>query len=349
MTTSSWAACPSATRTAARTAATSLQGAQSICLSAWRYRERHTALTILCRHDYLLHVTLDRNDPALAQGSLFGSEPGTTPAKPVDGRPVRMRVLITVKAAPNPSEKYGETVCVAGLRLDLDAGGWVRLYPVNFRELDSDGKFRKYDVVSLMARPNPGDPRAESWRPLMDTLKVETHLPPWQRRQRYIDEYVDGTMCGLIKAARERPPARSLAAIRPRKVTGIDIEPHGPWTADERRKIDAYVNQLELPGIGRGPRTALDPPRFRGWYRYTCRAPGCGQHRQGIYDWEWVALQRNLAGRSDTEARAALQARFLDEICAPSNDLVFFVGNQQKRPQGFMVLGAFYPPRAPRR
>ena len=122
-----------------------------------------------------------------------------------------------------------------------------------------------------MAKPNPGDPRAESWRPLMDTLKVETHLPPWQRRQRYIDEYVDGTMCGLIEAARERPPARSLAAIRPRKVTGIDIEPHGPWTADEQRKIDAYVNQLELPGIGRGPRTALDPPRFRGWYRYSCR------------------------------------------------------------------------------
>jgi hypothetical protein len=49
--------------------------------------------------------------------------------------------------------------------------------------------------VTLMARPNPGDPRAESWRPLMDTLKVENHLPPWQRRQRYIDEYVDGTMC----------------------------------------------------------------------------------------------------------------------------------------------------------
>jgi hypothetical protein len=156
-------------------------------------------------------------------------------------------------------------------------------------------------------------------------------------------------MCGLIEAARERPPARSLAAIRPRKVTGIDIEPHGPWTADEQRKIDAYVNQLELPGISRGARTALEPPRFRGWYRYSCRAPGCGQHRQGIYDWEWVALQRNLAGRSDTEARAALQTRFLDEICAPSRDVAFFVGNQQKRPQGFMVLGAFYPPRAPRR
>jgi hypothetical protein len=62
-----------------------------------------------------------------------------------------------------------------------------------------------------------------------------------------------------------------------------------------------------------------------------------------------VGLQRNLADRSDADACAALRARFLDEICSPSNDLVFFVGNQQKRPQGYMVLGAFYPPPEPRR
>ena len=125
-----------------------------------------------------------------------------------------------------------------GLRLDLDHAGWVRLYPINFRELDGDSKFRKYDVVSLMARPNPGDPRAESWRPLLDNVEVEERLPPWKRRQQYIDEYVEGTMCGLIEAVRGSPPARSLAAIRPREVTGIDIEPHGAWTADDQRKID---------------------------------------------------------------------------------------------------------------
>jgi len=306
-------------------------------------------LTNLCPNDYVLYVPLSRPDSGPGQGSLFGPEPGAVPAKPAAVRPVRMRVLITVKAAPNPSERYGETVCVAGLRLDIEAAGWVRLYPINFRDLDAGGRFRKYDVVSLEARPNPSDPRAESWRPLMDTLKVETHLPPWQRRQQYIDEYVDGTMCGLIEAVRRDPPARSLAAIRPYEVTGIDIEPHGPWTAEEQRKIDAYVNQLELPVFDRGPKTALEAPRFRGWYRYLCQAPGCGQHRQGIYDWEWVALQRKLVGRSDDDARAELRKRFLDSICAPSNDLVFFVGNQQKRPQGFMVLGAFYPPQVPRR
>lgn len=47
-------------------------------------------------------------------------------------------------------------MCVAGLRLDPDNAGWVRLYPVNFRELDSDNRLRKYDVVTVTARPNPG-------------------------------------------------------------------------------------------------------------------------------------------------------------------------------------------------
>lgn len=281
----------------------------------------------------------------MTQQSLFAPDLGTAPAKPAGIQPVRMRVLITVKAAPNPSERYGETVCVAGLRIDPDDAGWVRLYPINFRELDSDSKFRKYDVVSVTARPNPGDPRAESWRPQMDTLVVETRLPPWRRRQAYIDDYVEGTTCDLIAAVRDSPPARSLAAIRPRRVTGLDIDPHPGWSDEELRKIDQYVKQLELPGLGRGSRTALEAPRFNGWYRYLCQAPGCRQHRQGIYDWEWIALQRKLTDLGDQEAEAALRQRFLAEICAPDRDVVFFVGNQQKRQQGFMILGVFYPPR----
>lgn len=287
--------------------------------------------------------------PAVTQPSLFGPEPGAVPVKPEGRQSARMRILITVKAAPNPSERYGETVCVAGLRLDPDHGGWVRLYPINFRDLDDDSSFKKYDVVSVTASPNPGDPRAESWRPQMDTLDVETHLPPWRRRQVLIDEYVEGTMCGLIDAVRKSPPARSLAAIRPRQVIDLDIQPHPGWDAEEQRKIDQYVNQLELPGFGRGPKTALEAPRFKGWYRYLCQAPGCRQHRQGIYDWEWVALQRTLAGCSDEEMRTALIGKFLTEMCAPSKDLVFFVGNQLKWQQGFMVLGVFWPPREGRR
>jgi hypothetical protein len=281
----------------------------------------------------------------MTQTSLFAPEPGAAPQKPGGRLQARMKVLITVKAAPNPSETYGETVCVAGLRLDPDKAGWIRLYPINYRELDRDDQFKKYDIVSLTARPNPGDPRAESWRPEVNTLSKEGHLPPWKRRQAYVNDFIDGTMCGLIQAVRENPPARSLAAIRPREVTDLDIESHPGWDTEDRRKIAKYMDQLEFPELSRGPKTPLEAPRFKGWYRYYCQAPGCHQHRQGIYDWEWVALQRNLSALGDAELRAALRKKFLDEICAPTRDLAFFVGNQARHPQGFMILGAFWPPR----
>jgi hypothetical protein len=40
----------------------------------------------------------------------------------------RLQLLVTVKAAPNPSTNYGETVCVAGISTDLADPGWIRLY-----------------------------------------------------------------------------------------------------------------------------------------------------------------------------------------------------------------------------
>ena len=179
----------------------------------------------------------------------------------------------------------------------------------------------------------------------MDSLAVGMHLRPWRPRQAYINDFIDGTMCGLIEAVRVSPPARSLAAIRPRQVTALDIQPHPGWDPEDQRKIDQYVSQLEFPEFSRGPRTPLEAPRFKGWYRYLCEAPGCRGHRQGIYDWEWVGLQRNLAMLGDAELTEALRKKFLGEICASSRDLVFFVGNQLKYPQGFMVLGMFWPPR----
>src|SRR5689334_6880643 len=51
---------------------------------------------------------------------------------------VRLRMLVTAKAAPNPSERYGETVCVSGLSTDPERPGWVRLYPINYHDLGSN-------------------------------------------------------------------------------------------------------------------------------------------------------------------------------------------------------------------
>jgi hypothetical protein len=277
----------------------------------------------------------------VVQPSLF-SEPGSGPEpKQSHDRPQRLTVLVTVKAAPNPSEAYGETVCVAGLRIDPMHEGWVRLYPINFRYLDDDRKFAKYDVITVDAVPSRGDPRSESWRPNMETLRRLDHLPPWVKRDKQLLPYLDESMCGLYQAVLSDPPAQSLGLIRPRSVDGLDIQPHGGWSVDEQRKIDHYVNQLDIFGSDRTP---LKAPRFRAWYRYRCLMDGCGGHRQGLLDWELVAFQRYLPQRDD-EAIQAIRQKFLTQLCAPERDVLFYVGNQAKRQQTFSVLGVYWPPR----
>jgi len=69
-------------------------------------------------------------------------------------------VLVLVKAYPQPSSKYTESVCVAGLRLDMQTPEWVRLYPVQFRLLSRERRFSKYDLIRLrVRRPTSGDTR----------------------------------------------------------------------------------------------------------------------------------------------------------------------------------------------
>jgi hypothetical protein len=279
------------------------------------------------------------------QQSLFAPDPDREPVKPPGDRPVAMRVLITVKAAPNPSETYGETVCVAGIRLDEQRTGWVRLYPINFRELETDQQFRKYDIVSLQARPSSKDPRPESFRPLLNTVQTVGHLSTWPQRRPFIVDQVHESMCEVLAGVRANPPGRcrSLAAVRPRVVKRLEIRPHPGWTPGEQAKIDQYTGQLDL--LESTPRTALQAPRFKGWYHYRCQSPRCNGHHQGVYDWEFVRLQRRLREYDDAQAEAELRKKFFEQMYRPDKDLVFYVGNQAKHAQTFMVLGTYYPKR----
>lgn len=56
------------------------------------------------------------------------------------------KVLITVKTYPTLSKKYGELVCTAGFRED---GSWIRIYPIPFRKLEYDQRYKKYQWIEI--------------------------------------------------------------------------------------------------------------------------------------------------------------------------------------------------------
>lgn len=273
--------------------------------------------------------------------TLFGG------LSPEDAKPARvskeLEVLITVKAAPNPSERSGETVCVAGLALDEERikSRWVRLYPINFRYLEQDQRFSKYDIVKVKALPAKNDPRVESWNPSMDTMQRLQHLDPWKGRRALLDPVVQASMCALNRGNQGGATGQSLALVRAKAIRDLKITKHPGWSDDERRKIDAYVNQPEL--FGGRDKTALEAPRMTGHYSWTCFEPNCRGHEQSIIDWEFVALQRRSSGRDDAGLTQLLRERFLNMMCKKGRDVAFFVGNQAKRHHVFHVLGVYYP------
>ena len=82
----------------------------------------------------------------------------------------KLKVLITVKTYPIPSSRYEELVCTAGV---TETGDFIRLYPINFRELPFDQQYKKYQWIEIMATKHEGrDARKESYRPDCDTLKI---------------------------------------------------------------------------------------------------------------------------------------------------------------------------------
>ncbi|MGC4867349.1 hypothetical protein ACLQ3B_18175 [Micromonospora sp. DT53] len=281
----------------------------------------------------------------LEQLPLWGPSTDENPRlKPVLARPATLRLLITVKAAPNPSARYGETVCVGALGMDPPWTGWIRLYPVHYRDLDDDGKFHKYDIIHVDALPASQDQRRESWKPIVDTITTERHIASRQSRRNLLDPLVEDSMCWLNKQARDDRSARSIALIRVADISSLQVKRHPGWSAEDRKKIAGYLNQLDL--LEPAKRSPLQAPRFTGAYRYRCADRQCRGHQQTLWDWEFVALQRRLDQLTDAEAAEQLRNKFLTQLCAADRDVAFYVGNQAARPQSFSI-GGVYAPRRP--
>lgn len=255
------------------------------------------------------------------------------------------RVLITVKTTPMPSAKYGDTVCVAGLRVDRETPEWVRLYPIAFRWLDASAQFAKYDLIDVEIRRRDGDSRPESYSPTEDSIRVVDHLKDWKARQPILGKVPRTSTCEL-RAAAVRHDAPSLGMVPVGRLLGVTWAAHPGWTAAEEEKIANSLDQSRLSLFGSPnvpPR--LTAPRFKFSYRYECTAAGCGGHTGQLLDWELTELQRHYRGKSDDELKAAVENNFRHMMFAAKRETSFYMGNFEdpKKRQNFSVLGVTYP------
>lgn len=146
----------------------------------------------------------------------------------------RIRLVVTVKAYPTASVKYGEAVCVAGIRTDTRDPKWVRLYPVDFRDLPFDKQFKKWSEIEIDVSES-SDTRPESLRPDTTSITVVRDLGTarrWADRRPLVEPLLVESMCAARE--RQRLDGTSLAAFRPASVIDVAIEPEpDDWTPQQ--------------------------------------------------------------------------------------------------------------------
>ncbi len=251
----------------------------------------------------------------------------------------KKRILVTVKAYPNPSKKYGETVCCAGV--DLSNFQLVRLYPVPFRDLDNDQKFKKYSIVDVNCFPPSDDKRPESLRVDSDSISVfavlDTEKGTWKKRKDIVLKVPVKSMCQVYKDAEDKD--FSLGLIKPE---GVTFEYSKQSLSDQESRESCYA---QLSFFDK-KKEAIEEIPFSFYYNFKCSGVAdCPGHKLSIIDWEIGQAFRDWQTKYTTEKvlLEKIEQRWLDISNTAKKEVYFYVGNLKRFRSTFMVLGVFYP------
>lgn len=263
------------------------------------------------------------------------------------------KVFITVKTYPTLSKKYDELVCTAGI---LDDGSFVRIYPLPFRKLDYENRYKKYQWMELPLVKNEKDPRPESYK-VTDMSKVKLIGEPigteqlWAKRKEIIFEkntvYTD--LGELIEKANRNE--LSLALFKPTEIVDFIIEEtEREWDRESLNTLRAKLDQFSLfqtpEEVEKEFRVVQKLP-----YTFSYRFKDCKGKESTLMigDWEIGALYWNCLKQCEGNEEKALELvrkKYMEEFTG--KDLYLFLGTTRqfhgwaKNP--FVIIGVFYPP-----
>lgn len=251
------------------------------------------------------------------------------------------KVLVTVKAYPNPSKTYGETVCVAGI--DLESKEWIRLYPIPYRDLEEDKKFKKYNVIEVKTVKASKDKRPESFKVDISSIKIIDEYGTknnWEKRKELLLPTVSSSLCEIYEESKKND--KSLGMFKPDEVDFI-CQKAKPKDEEAREACYAqlsFYNKLK---------NSIESIPYNFKYSFKCFGyKDCVGHTLPIIDWEIGQAYRSWRYQYKEESilLEKLKERWLKGMFSEKQDTYFYVGNWQRFRDNFMILGVFYPPKS---
>lgn len=252
----------------------------------------------------------------------------------------KKRVLLTVKAYPEKSAKYGACVCTAGI---TDNGELIRLYPIPFENFRGGKKLRKYSWITVECeKASEYLERKESYKVRYSTINVENELTTgpsgtWSDRNRVVLPVMSKSLESLEQMT--AIDHTSLGLIKPREIKDFTIDSK----ADSNGEEEEILKEVQMTLDGE-PRTDLENIGYNFRYHFYCMGENCRGHNIMCEDWEMLESWRKWKKRyrdRETFLERFKQA-YLDKM--RSKDLHFFVGTHS-RFNTWLIIGLYYPPK----
>ncbi len=251
----------------------------------------------------------------------------------------KKKVLITVRTYPTPSKTVVEASCTAG----ISDGKWIRLFPVPYRLLDDDSRFRKYQYIEVNTIKSQSDPRVESYKIDPDTINILTEpintKDNWQIRKSLILPLISPSLCSLY-AERDIKGEPTLSIIKPLKITALKIQKaRTPWTEAQKASLSQSTFMGNVPDI------PLAEIPFDFYYQFKCNDPNCPSHKLSCTDWEIGESYLRWRKQYGDDWEKKFRERYEDDMIN-KNDTHFFVGTVHGHPSEWIIIGLFYPPKS---
>lgn len=259
----------------------------------------------------------------------------------------KTKVLIAVKTYPNLSVKYDELVCTAGFRED---GSWIRIYPVQFRNLDYAKQYKKYQWIEIDLIKNTSDMRPESFKPYScDTIKILGKIGienNWHERKKFALKNVSEDLNDLIKKAHNN--SLSLAVFKPKEILKIIAEE----TENEynEQKLNVILSKRRQLSLFDAENKNELPRKLPYKFSYSFIDINGKKSTLMIEDWEIGELYWNCLKKYGNKQLAVekVKEKYFDNFI--KKDLYLFLGTTlenhiKKAKNPFVIVGVFYPPK----
>ncbi len=231
--------------------------------------------------------------------------------------------VVIIKAAPQPSQRHGETVCCAGVDLQ---GHWLRLYPISFRTLEEGQKFGRWDRIKFKWRKPIDDRRTESRRVDHNSIRIVGELNK-SERQRFLGGKI------VTSLEREGIAGRSLALLKAKILKFIIEKKPDAELEQEFRRFEALRAQKDL--FNTKPIIPYQPCPYQFKYRYESDD---GLRKGTCQDWEIEATFFRWS-RENGEERALADIRRVFGEEYPQKGMLLAMGTHSQYPDTWLING----------